>query len=135
MQRLATGIAVLFLVILSFYSTDAYNCYVCASGSAGCGTSFDATQMNATANIVAANATQRCTKSQFGDLVSRGVADVSTCSNGDNGCNVTSLLGATIASCCCNTNLCNGVSSIQHQYILFISAISMFIVIKNVFTI
>ncbi|CAF1286221.1 unnamed protein product [Adineta steineri] len=135
MQRLATGIAVLFLVILSFYSTDAYNCYVCTSVSDGCGASFDATKLNSTGNIVAATGNQTCTKGQIGDLISRGVADVSTCTNGANGCNTTSLLGATFASCCCNTNLCNGVSSIQHQYSLFISAISMFIVIKNVFTI
>ncbi|CAF1182220.1 unnamed protein product [Adineta steineri] len=136
MQRLATGIAVLFLVILSFYSTDAINCYACLSAtSPGCGQTFDKTNLNTTTFTLATNGSQLCAKIQLGNQYVRGPVDPSNCPNNGTGCYSATENGTLALACCCNTDLCNGVSSIQHQYFLLISAISVFIVIKNVFTI
>ncbi|CAF1117151.1 unnamed protein product [Adineta steineri] len=138
MQRLAVGITILLLVVLSFYSTDAIRCYVCNTvDTLGCGTKINTAKLNTTNTtyIVAINSTQRCTKRQLSDLYVRGFGDATACPHDENTCNKTSLADLTVADCCCNSDLCNGVSSIQHQYSILIFGISVLIVINNIFTV
>ncbi|CAF1117123.1 unnamed protein product [Adineta steineri] len=136
MRRLATGITILFLAILSFFSTGAIRCYSCRSvNTPDCDSKLELTKVNITIFIVAINESQRCIKHKLSDIYVRGYEDATACKNGDNGCSSTKVADLDITDCCCNTDLCNGVSSIQQQYLLLISVVSMVIVFKNIFTV
>ncbi|CAF1117137.1 unnamed protein product [Adineta steineri] len=138
MQRLLTGITIFLLGILNFYSTDGIRCYVCSTvTNRGCGSKLDLTKLNATNStfIVEINSTQQCTKHKISNIYIRDYSVVSACPNGGNHCNSSKIADLTIADCCCNTDLCNGVSSIQQQYYLLIPTICMFIIIKKIFTV
>ncbi|CAF1200026.1 unnamed protein product [Adineta steineri] len=136
MQRLATSITIFFLVILSFYSTGAIRCYVCRSvDTPDCDSELELTKVNVTIFIVAINASQRCTKDKLSDIYVRGYGDATACPYDGNRCNSSKIADLTVANCCCNTDLCNGVPSIQLQYYLLIPTICVFTVIKKIFTI
>ncbi|CAF1200046.1 unnamed protein product [Adineta steineri] len=157
MQRLLTGITIFLLGILNFYSTDGIRCYVCNTvTNRGCGSKLDLTKLNATntAYIVEINSTQQCSvcnissypisikkrffscqKRKISNIYLRGYSVVTACPNGGNHCNSSKIADLTIANCCCNTDLCNGVSLIQLQYYLLIPTICVFIIIKKIFTV
>ncbi|CAF1199431.1 unnamed protein product [Adineta steineri] len=105
--------------------------------SPGCGSKLDLTKLNTTNTtyIVAINSTQRCTKHKLSNIYVRAYSDATACPNGGNHCNSSKIGHLTVGDCCCNTDLCNGVLSIQHQYSILISTISVLIVIKNIFTV
>ncbi|CAF3647766.1 unnamed protein product [Adineta steineri] len=138
MQRLLTGITIFLLGILNLYSTDGIRCYVCSSvTNRGCGSKLDLTKLNATNTtyIVEINSTQQCTKHKISNIYIRDYSVATACPNGGNHCNSSKIGHLTVGDCCCNTDLCNGVLSIQQQYFFLISTMSVLIVIKNIFTV
>ena len=61
----------------------------------------------------------------FGGIVSRTVVNASECGQGENKCLTVDvpLFGKT-TTCCCNSDLCNGASSIQQQSFILFAVIS-----------
>ncbi|CAF3316158.1 unnamed protein product [Rotaria socialis] len=122
-------IIALLLVIQCIGFVSTYQCYSCNSVSTlACGDPFNANSIPST-EIVEAGPNEVCEKSNVGGIITRSLATTITCIGGVNGCKKASPLGIDVVTCCCNSNLCNGVPATQQKTLLFtiLCAITMLV--------
>ena len=53
------------------------------------------------------------------------------CPSGVNGCGETTIDGITFSLCCCNSQLCNGATPIQKQFLVFYLIMGIVAIITN----
>ena len=115
---------------LTISSAQAYNCYACNSiTDPGCVDPFNKDSAPAGWKVPA-TASQRCQKVKApGGIITRGPIEAAGCINGDNKCFEVSvpIIGKT-STCCCNSDLCNGVTSVRQQPIVIFGIISTLII-------
>ena len=110
------------LLILGFIgAASTYKCYVCTVGDKNCADPFDGTKMT-DQQKVEIPAGGLCVKVKTNDQVVRSIGIPGVCLGGSDGCKKISAAGVSVETCCCQSELCNGVSVVRNQpLLLFIS--------------
>ncbi|CAF1419073.1 unnamed protein product [Adineta steineri] len=114
----------ILLVTLGWISmVSTYQCYDCVSSfNIYCGDPFNGNGMTHNDKKEApADGTCMVKKvtTSFGSVVTRSTNSIAKfCIGGLNGCGEKSLLGINTTICCCTSNFCNGVSTVQQKPLL-----------------
>ncbi|UJR17663.1 hypothetical protein I4U23_004559 [Adineta vaga] len=105
--------------LINIGSVQSIRCYACMSDYNGqCGDPFDKTNAGNISTIEISN-NDRCLKMKISNNVTRLLLNVDLCPENGNGCKTGSVKGVDVSLCCCNSDLCNGASSMFSQSLVF----------------